>query len=504
MNIQIQTETGLHRPTRRLRWWNTLAFRLGAVLNVVVIIVLSVSAWLDHRRDADTLIGHTYDDLREQAHVLRAAWNQFSDPQSFQRFLDGFCQQMSTSASPGHHIALFDVAGAVLARAHERASSELESQMRPISISSERTFVHRGEEYGVYSVQLDDGSRIVVTVSLKPVLELLRTQGVRRAVATGVLMLFLFGMTAACLFVWVRNPMRRFVSAVSAVSKRRFDHRVAERGAAEFCFLAEGVNDMIQTLGRTERQRTSEMQRVRDIQRALIGETSSSINGCQIEAVFLPTATVGGDYFDTVPLQDGSVVVAVIDVTGHGVPGALCTALLRSSLRNSARTSNDVGEILSRLNRDLCDISAAGVFATAALLKIHNETGLVEYANAGHDAPLLIAPDCSVMLLDQSSLLLGVDPDVEYGVAQANTMPGGKLFVFTDGLHEAMSAQGEQFGRDRVADSLIKSNDQQLRGQLQAALDEVTTFQGESSFEDDLTLLGIQWSDIPVTALSSK
>lgn len=260
---------------------------------------------------------------------------------------------------------------------------------------------------------------------------------------------------------------------------------------------------MVQALGRTERERVLEMRRAREIQRTLLGDRSLRVNGCSIQAVFLPTATVGGDFFDMVPMRDGSTLVAVIDVTGHGVPGALCTALLRSSLRHLTRTTCDVAEIMRGLNQDLCDVAAAGVFATAVLVKLGPDSGEIQYANAGHDSPLLIAPDGGVTALNHAGLMLGVEPDANHETIRADIVSGSRLFVVTDGLHEATSPRGEQFGRERLSEALSTTGRLPLEAQLHATINRGRAFCGQDDFEDDVTLLGICWADAREVAGSS-
>jgi len=163
----------------------------------------------------------------------------------------------------------------------------------------------------------------------------------------GILTVVIFGLTALCLLIWVRDPLRGLVRAIGAASKSRFDQRIVPRGAGELRLLANGLNEMIDALGRSQRERASEMQRARDIQLALTAGPSTAIRGFETQAVSFPAASVGGDLLDVVALDDGSVLVAMIDVTGHGVPGALCTALLRSAIRHLARATDDLAEIVN-------------------------------------------------------------------------------------------------------------------------------------------------------------
>lgn len=482
--------SALHRGAQP-RWFNTLALRLGVVVNVAVIAVLALSAWVDHRRDADMQIQHALSRLQEEARVLRAAWSQFRSAEQFQRFVDGFCRQMTASASAGHHIAVFDADGDVLVRAHERADPDFERRMSESAANRVRTFYLGGERFAAYSLGIGNGANLVVALSLRPVEEMLRTQGVARAAATGVLVVVLFGVTAICLLVWVRDPLHGFVRAVSAVSEHHFDQRVEPRGAAELRFLAEGINDMIRALRRSERKRALEMKRARGIQRALVGDRSLAVEGFQVEAVFLPAQSVGGDFFDIVPLGDGSTLVAVLDVTGHGVPGALCTALLRSSLRHLASATGDLAQIARGLNRELCNIAAADLFATAVLLRVRPDSGRFEYVIAGHDPPVLVDPDGRGETLEHADMILGVDPGTGYAVAESQMPPGGRMFLFTDGLHEAMSPRGEQFGRERISELFARTSQLPLEEQLSAALDAIRAFQKREDFDDDVTVLAI-------------
>ncbi len=480
------------KRTTRPRWRDTLAFRLGLVINTTLITVLASSAWIAHQRVSKMQIQHAMERLQEEAHVLRAAWTQFTEPVRFQRFVDQFCKQMTTAASPGHHIAVFDSEDRVIVRAHERPDPELESLMARPAPDQAKTFRFHGARFASVSLDIGKSARLAVAVSLAPVEEMLRIQGISRATTTAILVVIIFGVTALCLLIWVRDPLRGFVRVVSAVREHRFDQRVAPRGVTELRFLANGFNGMVDALRRAEDQRASEMKRARDIQRALVNTRSLEIEGFETEALYLPATSVGGDLLDIVPLRDGSTLMAIVDVTGHGVPGALCTALLRSSLRHASRSTVDLAEIVSGLNRELCDIQAAGVFATAVLVRVWPKRTTFEYVIAGHDPPVRVHPDGSVEHIEHGGLLLGVDSDASYRVDEAELPVGSRMFLFTDGLHEAVSSRGEQFGRARVAELFAGTCEMPLAEQLPAVVQRVRTFQDRADFDDDVTVLAIR------------
>jgi len=299
-------------------------------------------------------------------------------------------------------------------------------------------------------------------------------------------------LTPFCLLIRARDPLHGFVRAFSAAGRHQFDQRVVPRGTGELRRRANGLNEMMYALGRSQPEPASEMQRARDIQRALTASPSAAITGFETRAVFLPAASVGGDLLDIVSFPDGSVLVAMMDVTGHGVPGALCTALLRSAIRHLARATDDLAQIMRDLNRELCDISAAGLFATALLVRLKPEDEKIEYVSAGHDPPVRIDAEGRAETLNHAGLLLGVDPSACCSTAEAELSPDGRLFMFTDGLHEAMSPGGEQFGRNRLAELFACTGRLPLDEQLRAVVENVRSFQGRDGFDDDVTVFAVR------------
>ena len=242
-------------------------------------------------------------------------------------------------------------------------------------------------------------------------------------------------------------------------------------------------------LERVEKLRQGEMASARLIQQSLLPRDIRVTDHLAIAAVFLPADDVGGDFYDVIELQDGSTLVAVLDVSGHGVPAALCTALLRTVLRHESGAAATTVHIAEAMNLEFADIGASGAFATCFLARLVSSTGEIEYVNAGHELGVLIRADGSIELLEGHDLPLGVDGSSKYRSFHASLNRDDRLFLFTDGLHEVFDEQGSQMGRERLRRALAGTSKLPVDRQLQVMIEKARSFQRQDRFNDDVTLL---------------
>lgn len=471
------------------RWWNTLFFRLALVVNLSVIGVLGAFAFLDHQRHSKAHIANAVARLREEAKILRVARAYSQDMAASQRFFDDFCRQMGAAASPGHHIAVFDDAGNVSLRAHERADPELEAKMAETGHAGETYFSFHGEAYVSTGIASGNGETIVVAQSLAPFEQLVEAQQASAMASTGILVTLIFGITTIGFLVWVRDPLRELVKGVTAVGHGDFDVRVRPSGSSELRYLARRVNEMARSLQSVERRRRAEMKRAHEIQQGLLPKNHSATQHLEMAGMFLPADSVGGDLYDIVELKDGSVLLAMLDVSGHGVPAALYIALLRAVLRHQAVATVDIARIAEAMNQELCGIGGRGEFATCFLVRLRDDGPEIEYVSAGHDPAIVVRSQGEIEQLGGSDLVLGIEPDMSYALRKATLGSGDRLFLFTDGLHEVFSPEGHPLGRERLAGLLAETSQLSIQRQLEVVVQRVRSFHGGDSFGDDVTLL---------------
>ncbi len=350
-------------------------------------------------------------------------------------------------------------------------------------------FTYGGEPFVSVGVKTRDGATIAVAQSLTPVEQILHAQRISRLASTAILVVLVFGVTTMALLVWVRDPLRELVAAVSAVGKRRFDVRVRPSGSRELRYLTHGINEMIQSLEVVERDRESQMRRAQGIQRALLPRGGREVDGFDVAAVFLPAESIGGDLYDIVRFTDGSTLLAVFDVSGHGVPAALYTALLRAVVRHRAAATTDLALIADAMNAGLVEVAPTDTFATCLLVRLLPRDGAVEYVSAGHDPAIVVTPGGPPVRLDYGGLVLGVQRRTRYEVACVELSRGSRIFMFTDGIHEASDGQMRLFGRERLAKLLAETSSLPPKDQLDAVVRDARAFQGRNRFDDDVTIL---------------
>lgn len=482
-----------HRE-RLPRWWNTLAFRIALLVNATVIGVLVSSETVDFMREQRTLKSQESAKLREEARVLSVAQRRLPTSGAYQSFLDDYCRQMSLTASPGHHIVVLQEDGEVFLRAHARATPELEKRMiSAMGMDAEaREFRYRGQTYLLATARSDGGREVVVAQSLEPMLNTIGNRAINHLIGVGGLTLLIFAVTGAGLWWWIRRPLRQLVDVVAQVGRGKFDTRARGSGSAEVRYLANGVNDMAESLGRADEARRNEMHRARRIQQQLLPPAEIRIPGFSIASAFVPATSVAGDLFDCVELPDGSVIVLVIDVSGHGVPAALYTALLRTVMRYETRHEIQLDLLLARANRQLHEVSGVGDFATCFVTRITPDSPCVEFTKAGHDEAILLRGDGSIELLDCDGLPLGILADSAFEMASATFESGDRLILYTDGLHELFSPTGVQFGKQRLQRLVRETRACLPAEQVRHIIEATHEFQGSSNFDDDVTLICVQ------------
>lgn len=232
-----------------------------------------------------------------------------------------------------------------------------------------------------------------------------------------------------------------------------------------------------------------DLQRAREIQQALLPKQVPQIPGFNVAGLWQPARLVGGDYYDVLPLGDNKLGICIADVVGKGVSAALLMANVQAAVRAFAPGDQNPATLCSRLNRVLCDNIAEGKFVTFFYGVLDGSRNRLEFCNAGHLAPLLL--DASrVRTLEKGGTVLGIFPEARYEAAAIEFNPHDCLVLFTDGVTEAMSTSGEEFGEDRVASVARKSAMHSAAALNAHLLETVSTF-CSGQFQDDATLLSV-------------
>jgi serine phosphatase RsbU (regulator of sigma subunit) len=228
------------------------------------------------------------------------------------------------------------------------------------------------------------------------------------------------------------------------------------------------------------------------IQQQFLPKELPDLPGWNVAAFYQPARTVGGDFYDFIPLPDGRVMLVVGDVTDKGVPAALVMASTHALLRDAAPRLISPGAVLAHVNELLCEDIPAHMFVTCLAVILEPSTGRIEYANAGHDLPYVHARD-GVHELRARGMPLGLMTGMHYEERQQMVGPGDCILLHSDGLAEAHNPQREMFGFPRVAELVGRG----LVGEqlIDLCLTELNRFTGPGhEQEDDITLVAVQRS----------
>ena len=211
-----------------------------------------------------------------------------------------------------------------------------------------------------------------------------------------------------------------------------------------------------------------------------------------------PARNVGGDFYDVIPLENGRIGLTIADVSGKGVPAALFMMSSRTLLKGAAIGNHEPGDVLREVNNLLVEDNETMMFVTLFYALYDPHSGLLTYANGGHNAPLIRHADGSSTLLPLTGgIALGVIDGIEYEQAEVRLERGETLILYTDGVTEAMNEAEEEFGLDRLAAVLTShpSNDpEEVNG---AIFEAVRAFAGDAPQSDDITCLTLCRSEAP-------
>jgi len=328
-----------------------------------------------------------------------------------------------------------------------------------------------------------------------------------------VMIIVVFGLLLM-LFLFIRiitrelKPLRRLAKEAETIASGQFDTQLPElQRIDEIGQLSHSFADMQQSLVKyigelkdTTAQKASierDLHIASGIQMGMLPKdfpTYPDRDDVQIFASLVPAKEVGGDLFDFF-FRDGKLFFCIGDVSGKGVPASLVMAVTRSVFRTVSAREPMPDDIVKIMNMALAEMNQSDMFVTLFVGVLELDSGRLLYCNAGHDAPLLIGAGVGELPCD-SNIPIGIMPSWNYSLQEAQIYTGTTIFLYTDGLTEAMNANKEQFYMKRVnavADEALAQQQHEPRQIIERMSDAVHEFVGDAEQSDDLTMMAIQY-----------
>ena len=207
-----------------------------------------------------------------------------------------------------------------------------------------------------------------------------------------------------------------------------------------------------------------------------------------------PAREVGGDFYDFFMLDDRHLTLVVADVSGKGIPAALFMVIAKTLIKNEATIGLDPASIFTKVNHMLCEGNEYNMFVTAWLGIFDTETGILTYANAGHNPPLIKTGDGDFEYLKtRHGFVLGGMDGIKYRQQELKIEPGDRLFLYTDGVTEADRADGALYGNDRLKSFLNVHQKDNLEQVLQELHQDIVNFADGAEQADDVTMMLMEY-----------
>lgn len=306
-------------------------------------------------------------------------------------------------------------------------------------------------------------------------------------------------LVLACLLSkLITRNIFELVTAVGEIAKGNFTARVGVRGKDEISQLGLAFNQMIPKLKERVNLKNA-LEVAQQVQQNLLPTHNPKFHGADIAAFSEYYYETGGDYYGFIPRQTAegeSLIVAVGDVSGHGIPAALMMCSARAYIRCQATAGGRLDEVVQRTNELVAqDVDQTGRFMTLFLLEL-TESKTIRWVRAGHDPAFVYDPSADRFEeLSGEGLPLGVMHNTRFELGERSDLSSGRIIVIgTDGIWEMLSPEGEMFGKERLKDVIRTHKDDSSAAIIHAVVDTLNEFRRTAGQIDDLTIAVIKTS----------
>lgn len=246
-----------------------------------------------------------------------------------------------------------------------------------------------------------------------------------------------------------------------------------------------------------KRQIDHDLAIAQEIQHILLPDRCPQIPGYDLAAVNQPARVVSGDYYDFIHIDEDRWGMVIADVSGKGIPASLVMSICRTVLRTRAPGCTSAAELLRRVNRALCPDLRDDMFITLAYIVLDTKSHTATLAKAGHDAPFLFTrADGQIREIQSPGMVLGIDSGEVFDMVIQDVViplePGDFLLLTTDGVHEALGEDGQEYGRPAVRDLFQSKALDGAQAVTETLLDRLRGFRGNTLQSDDITILSIR------------
>jgi serine phosphatase RsbU (regulator of sigma subunit)/predicted enzyme related to lactoylglutathione lyase len=238
-----------------------------------------------------------------------------------------------------------------------------------------------------------------------------------------------------------------------------------------------------------ERRAAQELEIAKQVQARLFPQTAPTVESLEYAGMCIQAREVGGDYYDFLDLGRGRLGLVIGDISGKGMAAALLMANLQANLRSQYAIASDQPErFLTSVNQLFCENTTDSAYATLFFAEYEEKERRLRYINCGHVSALLVRRDRTVEQLSSTCTVLGMFKQWDCSIQERTLLPGDTLVLYTDGVTESFNEAGEEFGEQRLTETLLRHHELPPQALLAAILQELRQFSPREQ-HDDITLI---------------
>ena len=290
------------------------------------------------------------------------------------------------------------------------------------------------------------------------------------------------------------NNLQKINDTLGKITQGDLNVTVDVRSNQEFSSLSDDINSTVSTLKQYIAEAAAridkELEYAKQIQLSALPTNFPEDEDYNIYAQMIAAKEVGGDFYDFYKLSDTTVAILAADVSGKGIPAAMFMMTAKTIIKDLAEGGMSVNDIFTKANEKLCENNESGMFVTAWMGILDLTTGKMQFANAGHNPPLLKRAngDFAYLKTRAGFVLAGME-GIRYRASELTLEPGDRLFLYTDGVPEATNTENQLYGEERLLAFMNQNDSMEATALLPALKNNIDEFVGDAPQFDDITML---------------
>lgn len=365
---------------------------------------------------------------------------------------------------------------------------------------------YQNKKYIPYVKYLENGMVLIVNI---PKTELFYS-AIMSVTALFFVLMFISIVMSSLLYVvlrkYIMRPIYKLTSIARRISKGETDIQIKVEKPEEFVQLASTFDKMTNDIKQITRERVriiSELSIAKSIQASSLPDVFPAFpdrNEFDIFASMQPAKEVGGDFYDFYFIDDDNFMFLIADVSGKGVPAALFMMTVKTLINNMAQFGYSPKELIETINNKVCTSNKQGFFVTMLIGIVNLNTGEINYINCGHNQPLVKTKDGKYEYLNlDSNIVIGAFEKSEFNIYSTRLAEGDTIFLYTDGITEALNSDNEIYGENRLIESINNADCDNIEQVAEKVKNDVINYMGECEQSDDITMLIFKYKNEAIT-----